>query len=560
MGEHCGIVGISTRPRTELAKRVWRVWTRMSVPEAAFLALRKLKHRGQESSGLSFFDGKSLSSVKELGVVDDRLGEHAYLDARDVRSAIGHVRYSTSGEKSLEEAQPTEGLDFHLAFNGNISNVDELRKKLLRDDSSWKSKTKVDTEVIVELISRELRKNLPFKTAIENTMRELQGSFSAVLLTGKGDLYAFRDFLGTRPMVLGKLAGRYVITSESVALDEIRARLIREIKPGEIFHVNSKAGVKSYLVKRPAEYNGGCAHCVFEHIYFSHPLSKVRVNGRWTTVAKVRQRLGVLAAPELRKKVLSVIMGLNTAGYEVDAKFGVRPVSEKDVLVVGVPHSGLLFGQGVAQANGRFGWTLAPTRHEDKLPSSLVQRVGDVLKGLRYGPHVVIYRRQKEARTFISPGQAERESKADAKYGLPNADKAGDIRGKIVVLADDSTVRATTSKKLIEKFYERGALAVVFASSAPPIVKGCNRGIDTTDEELVVTRLGLNTASVGDIETAVAKNVGANDFYYGRIPHLLQATGLKPKTGYIRACLECLTRKSPEAELRKANAKTHGGK
>jgi len=559
MGEHCGIIGISTRPRTEFAKSVWWTFTRMSVPEAAFLALRKLRHRGQESAGLSFYDGKKLSSEKERGEIDDKLGERAYLDARDVRSAIGHVRYSTSGEKSSEEEmQPTVGAGFHLAFNGNIANAKTLRDDLLQQEPSWSPKTTVDTEVIVELISRELKKNLPFKTAIENTMRRLQGSFSAVLLTDKGDLYAFRDFLGTRPMVLGKLAGRYVVTSESVALDEIRARLLREIKPGEIFHVNPKARVKSYFVKRPEAYNGGCAHCVFEHIYFSHPLSKVRVNGRWRTIAWVRQRLGELAAPELRKKVLSVLGDLNAKGFEVETEFGVRPVSEKDVVIVGVPHSGLLFGQGLARANGRYGWILAPTRHEDKLPSTLLQRVGESLRGLRYGQHVVIFRRPKQLRTFIQPGQDAREEKARLKYGLPEKEKAVDVKGKLVVLSEDSLVRGTTLKHLVEKFYELGALAVIPASSSPPIVEGCNRGIDTTTEELAVTKLTLQNPSLEEIEAKVGEFVGARnvkqerfgDLYYGRIGHLLQATGLKPKNGRIRACLECLTRRAPEEELR----------
>lgn len=537
--EECGIVGVSARKPTRFSKWLWSL-TRSSVSETAFYALQALKHRGQEAAGLSFFNGKELVSRKTPGKIGEELRIIAY-KTRGVHSAIGQVRYGTSGEertpdleKRMNEAQPFEGRGFHFVFNGNITNAEELRNELMK--SGWVPKTKVDTEVITELISRELEKGLDYQKAIENTMHRLKGAFSALLLSENGSLYAFRDFWGIRPMVLGRKLGRYIIASESVALDAVNARLLREIKPGEIFHVSQSGRVESKLIQ-PKNVPSGRASCIFEFYYFADPRSKMRIGRKWRTAAWIREQVGMKAAPELRQKVLQVIEELRRNGHDV---------SEKDVIVVGVPRSGLLFAKGIAKANK---WLLAPPAKEDRLPHSWFKRVIDSLKGLHYADHVAILRREAVGRTFIGPGQQKREQDAEFKYDVV----VPELSGKIVVFADDSIVRNTTAPILVRKAKNiespkfqspypnvPGALAVVFASSAPPVRRGCDLGIDTITGELIASKATAsgkkNRHEIGDF---VARESGADAVFYGKLRHILEVTGLLSRDGRYLACAAC---------------------
>jgi len=297
--EECGIFGI------------------FSHPEAAnltYLGLYALQHRGQESVGIASSDGAKLSMHKAVGHVADAFDESAIARLGGT-SAVGHVRYSTSGESGLKNAQPiliecAHG-EIAICHNGNLVNAQELREHLVREGSIFQ--TSSDTEVLLHLYARS-RAATP-EEAIVESISQAQGAFSLVLLT-RDRLIAVRDPHGFRPLTLGRLGDAYIVCSETCALDLIDATWVRDIKPGEVF-IAGPDGERSIFPFPSAP----AAHCVFEHVYFSRPDSYV----------------------------------FGESVNEVRTEFGRRLAAEQGVtadVVVPIPDSGVCAATGYAEVAG----------------------------------------------------------------------------------------------------------------------------------------------------------------------------------------------------------------
>jgi amidophosphoribosyltransferase len=246
------------------------------------LGLHALQHRGQEAAGIVTYDGDRFHAERGLGLVSDHFSSEETIGRLKGRAAMGHVRYSTTGETILRNVQPlfaelaTGGLA--VGHNGNITNGLTLRRELIADGAICQSTS--DTEVILHLVARS-----PKQRIIErfiDALRSLEGAYSLVALTNK-KLIGARDPLGIRPLVLGKFSGAFVLASETCALDIIGAKFIREIENGEVV-VITEDGLESLhpfakLTPRP---------CIFEYIYFSRPDSVL--GGR--SIYDVRKQMG----------------------------------------------------------------------------------------------------------------------------------------------------------------------------------------------------------------------------------------------------------------------------
>jgi amidophosphoribosyltransferase len=259
-------------------------------PEAAnltYLGLRALQHRGQESAGIATADGVKVRLVRAMGHVADAFDE-SVLQSLPGHLAVGHTRYSTAGQSTVENAQPILIDCAHgqiaIGHNGNLVNARELKDELVQNGSIFQ--TGSDTEVVLHLYARSKAHSV--EEALTESITQIRGAYSFVLLT-KNRMIAARDPHGFRPLVLGTLRDAYIVCSETCALDLIDAKYVRDIEPGEIVIV-SDGGLRS--IKPFPEMPK--AHCVFEHVYFARPDSYVF--GR--SVNEVRTNLGRILARE----------------------------------------------------------------------------------------------------------------------------------------------------------------------------------------------------------------------------------------------------------------------
>lgn len=380
-----------------------------------YLGLYALQHRGQESAGIVSSDTKMLHSHRSMGLVYDVFNSRV-LRMLPGRSAVGHVRYSTTGSSTVRNAQPFV-VDYAkggiaIAHNGNIVNALLLREELENNGSIFQST--MDTEVIVHLIA-----TCRLPTLVERliaALKQVRGAYSLLILT-ESFLIAARDLYGFRPLVMGKLNDTVVFASETCAFDLIGARYLREVEPGEIIIVSEDRiqSMKPFEKKR-------LSHCIFEYIYFARPDSYVF--GK--CVYNVRREFGRVLASE----------------QPVDAD-----------IVVPVPDSGVPAAIGFAQESG--------------MPFEM---------GLIRNHYV--------GRTFIEPIQSIRHFGVKIKLN-PVRDI---IRGKRVVLIDDSIVRGTTSRKIVKMVKQAGAKEVHLRISSPPTTHSCYYGIDTpTRRELIAS-------------------------------------------------------------------------
>ena len=271
--EECGVFGIFDHP---------------DAAAITALGLHALQHRGQEAAGIVSFDGEVFHLERKLGLVGDSFSDRNTIERLRGLSAIGHVRYSTTGGTILRNVQPLfaelDAGGFAVAHNGNLTNGLTLRRDLVRDGAIFQSTT--DTEAILQLVARS-RKARVVERFI-NAIGQLEGAYSLVAITNK-KLIGARDPLGIRPLVLGELDGRYILASETCALDIIGARFVRDVENGEVV-VISEDGIESLrpFPRQPAR------PCIFEYIYFARPDSVV--NGR--NVYDIRKRLGAELAHE----------------------------------------------------------------------------------------------------------------------------------------------------------------------------------------------------------------------------------------------------------------------
>jgi amidophosphoribosyltransferase len=265
--EECGVFGIFGHP---------------DAAAITALGLHALQHRGQEAAGIVSFDGKRFHSERRMGLVGDNFSRREVIDRLPGTSAVGHVRYSTTGETVLRNVQPLfaelNAGGFAIGHNGNLTNGLTLRRQLVREGAMMQSTT--DTEVILHLVAKSNR-NL-FVDRFIDGLRQLEGAYAFVGLTNK-KLIGARDPLGIRPLVLGKLDGCPILASETCALDIIGAQYIRDIENGEVV-VFDEDGMHTYKPFPPI----AARPCIFEYIYFARPDSIV--GGR--AVYDVRKNMG----------------------------------------------------------------------------------------------------------------------------------------------------------------------------------------------------------------------------------------------------------------------------
>ena len=402
MEEYCGVFGIYDVKGGA-----------QDAAQAAYYGLYALQHRGQESGGIAVSDGREIRQYRNLGLIPEVFDEETLAQLRG-HIAIGHVRYSTFGDKNVVNAQPLVARckigTLALAHNGNLVNAASLRRRL--EDAGAIFQTSVDTEVILNLIARMSARGLD--EAIVRMMQTVRGSYALVLLTERA-LIGIRDPYGIRPLCLGRLGESYVLASESCALDAVGAEFVRDVRPGEVVVIDEN-GLRSFHVPAPLQSR----LCVFEFVYFARPDSVI-------------DGVSVYAARKAAGRRLAM-------GDDVQAD-----------MVIGVPDSALPAAIGYAEQSGiPYGEGLAKNRY-----------VG---------------------RTFIQPNQGMREIGVRTKLNA----LARNVRGKRLVLVDDSIVRGTTSRKIVEMLRTAGAREVHMRISSPPVLNPCYFGIDiATSEELI---------------------------------------------------------------------------
>lgn len=252
--DECGVFGIHGHP--DAAKIV-------------YFGLYALQHRGQESAGIAVAKDKKIEVLKGMGLVPE-IYNMEDLEKLEGTSAIGHVRYSTTGGSTLTNAQPFIARHkekmYAVAHNGNLVNAHKLKSELEEMGSIFQ--TTMDSEVALHLFVRNIHKGIV--QGLVDTMSRLEGAFSFVVLTGKGELIGVKDPNGFRPLCMGRLNGHYVLASETCALDLVQAEFIRELEPGEIVIIDEN-GVRSLVPEnRPRQ-----SMCIFEYIYFSRPDSTI---------------------------------------------------------------------------------------------------------------------------------------------------------------------------------------------------------------------------------------------------------------------------------------------
>lgn len=446
--EECGVFGIYGHPESAAMTA---------------LGLHALQHRGQEAAGIVSFDGNEFYTHKAMGLVDATFSKEKVIERLKGHAAIGHNRYSTTGEASLRNVQPIYADlalgGFAVAHNGNLTNAATIREELVNKGSLFQSSS--DTEVIVHLMATSLKEDATEK--LIDAVNEIKGAYSLVAVTDDM-LIGVRDPFGIRPLVLGQLAGAKILTSETCALDIIGAEFVRDIEPGEMVIID-KNGLRS--IKPFAKTSSRL--CIFEYVYFARPDSSME--GR--SVYEMRKNIGSVLAKE-------------------------SPVPNADV-VVPVPDSGVPSAIGFSQASG--------------VPFELG-----------------IIRNHYVGRTFIEPTAQIRNLGVKLKH---NANRAY-LKDKIVVLVDDSIVRGTTSRKIVEMVRAAGAKEVHMRISSPPTTHSCFYGIDTPrTEELMAHKFSTEE---------IRQHIGADSLAYVSVDGLYQALGeMKRNNNAPQYCDACFT-------------------
>jgi len=421
-----------------------------------------LQHRGQESSGIASSDGKKIYLHKGIGLVAAVFGEE---DLKKLKGylAIGHNRYSTSGEFWDRHAQPIKvdvkgGKHIVVAHNGNLPSVKKIKEFLKTKKISTSGLN--DSEMIAWAIAYFVSSGNNLANAIKKAYPLFTGVF-CLLVMDETSIAAVRDGFGIRPMVLGKLNGGIVVASETCALDIIGAKFLREVKPGEMVLISEK-GVKSIQIEK-----GNQKLDVFEYVYFARPDSYLL--GK--SVDQVRQNLGTELAKE----------------YKIKAD-----------IVIPVPDSAIPAAIGYSRQSG--------------IPFEM---------GLIKNRYI--------HRTFISPEKHTRHRIVQLKLNPMKHI----LKGKKVIVVDDSIVRGTTSKQIIRMIREAGAKEVHLVISSPPVKFPDFYGINTPYQKELIAAV----KKIPEIE----KELGADSINYLSLPGLIKAIDLSPDL----LCTSCFTGNYP---------------
>ncbi len=406
--EECGVFGIYDFDGNDVASTI-------------YYGLFALQHRGQESCGIAVSKtsgpkGK-VSSYKGMGLVNEVFDEKS-LEAMEGDIGVGHVRYSTAGASTRENAQPlvlsyVKGT-LALAHNGNLINACELRKELEYTGAIFQ--TTIDSEVIAYHIARERLVSKTAEEAVRRAAAKLKGAFSLVIMSPR-KLIGARDPFGFKPLCIGKRDNAYMIASETCALETVGAEYVRDVLPGEVVTITQEGIASDTSLCLPREQE---ARCIFEYIYFARPDS--HIDG--VSVYASRIKAGRFLAMD-------------------------SPV-EAD-LVVGVPESGNAAALGYSMESG-----------------------------IPYGTAFV--KNGYVGRTFIKPKQSSRESSVRVKLNVLEES----VRGKRVIMIDDSIVRGTTSDRIVRMLRDAGATEVHVRISSPPFLWPCYFGTDIPEREQLI--------------------------------------------------------------------------
>lgn len=479
-------------------------------PEAAIMTyygLHALQHRGQEAAGIitsefSEETGKKRFNVhKGHGLVLEVFKNPKILtEILKGRNAIGHNRYSTTGSSdSRSNIQPFKVNykygNLALSHNGNLTNTKSLREKLVNDGTLFQTST--DSEIILHLIAKSKCNSI--EDSILDAFSQVKGAFSICILTDD-KLFAVRDPYGVRPFCLGILDGSYIAASETTALDIVNAEYIREIQPSEVlmFDKNSSNGgeIKTFKLEEVGKYK----HCIFEYIYFSRPDSMVFGE----KVDKVRRSIGKNLAIE----------------NPPPDKNNPQDDDEKKVVVINVPDSSNTATLGYFNQS--------------------------VKSNLNIKHEIGLIRSHYVGRTFIQPGQDKRQMKVRTKFNTVK----GVIEDRKVVMIDDSIVRGTTSKLLVDLVRKAKPKEIHLKVSSPPIISPCYYGMDfPSEKELIANQ---HSGNIDEIK----KELGVDSLHYLSIEKLLDAVPRQnEKTDY---CTACFTKNYPiEIDNRSPDKETY---
>lgn len=469
--ESCGIVG-AIKADGDVRQNLW-------------LGLLALQHRGQEACGIYTIDKSRFYHKKQLGLI----GAVEDFEGLKGNLGIGHVRYSTVGQPANFEtlADPQKMEDFAqpyfsdrpkggiaLCHNGNLVNFAQLCRDL-RAQGTFLSTT-CDAEVILKILADQLSGGSDLESAVRTCMNRFEGAYSTVALTGNGELIAFRDPSGFRPLCIGQNNELTMFASESVALDINGIHEFTTVRPGELVIISeNEQPIRKQLVEQKHH-----ARCMFEYVYFSRPDSTI--DDRDVYLVRIK-------------------LGKNLA----------RTYKTHADVIVPVPDTARPAAEGISRETG--------------IP---------VLEGLIKNRYV--------GRTFIMPRQEGRNNAVRLKL---NAVRAV-VQGKNVLLVDDSIVRGTTMRKIVNLLKEAGASRVEVWVTCPPIKSPCFYGIDmSTHTELI--------ASAKSVEE-IRKVVGADELCYQTIDGLLDAIGFPRE----ETCLACLTGQYPTPLAQKIETEMRG--
>src|SRR5574340_562192 len=445
----CGILGVvSQTPANQLL----------------YDGLQVLQHRGQDAAGIATLDGRTFHLHKGNGLVRD-VFRTRNMRALSGNAGIAHVRYPTAGSAiDHNEAQPfyvNSPFGIMLGHNGNLTNAEELKRQLFVDDPRHVN-TNSDSEVLLNVLAHELqakskglRLDVPtIFAAVSGVHQRCRGAYAVVAMIAGYGLLAFRDSYGIRPLVVGvheaEHGPEYLVASESVALDTLGFRFLRDVAPGEAVFIDFAGNLHSLQCSENPSLNP----CIFEYVYLARPDSVI--DG--VSVYETRLAMGEYLADKLRRE---------WEGVDIDVVIPIPDSSRPSALQL-ANRLGIPFREGFVK-NRYIG------------------------------------------RTFIMPGQALRKKSVRQKLNAIGME----FKGKNVLLVDDSIVRGTTSREIVQMARDAGARKVYFASAAPPVRYPNVYGIDMpTRQELLAT---------GRNDEQIAAEIGADALIYQNLEALERA-------------------------------------
>ena len=451
LNEECGVFGI---------------WGHPDAAKLTYFGLHSLQHRGQEGAGILANDQGTLRRHRDTGLLSAVFRNPLNLEKLTGSSAIGHVRYATAGEASVDNIQPFlfrfHDTQFGLAHNGNLTNAQSLKSELEKNGAIFSSTS--DSEILAHLIRRS--HNPSFMGKIKEALNTVKGGF-AYLMLFEDKLIAALDPNGFRPLSIGKMAnGALVVSSETCAFEVIGAEWIRDVHPGELV-IFDENGITYDRYTDDTQL----AICSMEYIYFARPDSNIQ----GVNVHTARKRMGAQLAREFK--------------------------NQADI-VVGVPNSSLSAAMGFAEESG--------------LPNEM---------GLIKNQYV--------QRTFIQPTQELREQGVRMKLSAVS----GVVKGKRVVMIDDSIVRGTTSRRIVKLLKEAGATEVHVAIASPALAYPCFYGIDIQSREELI-------AANHTVEET-CEIIGADSLTYLSIDGLIDSIGIDTDAANGGLCVAYFDGKYP---------------